>query len=119
MALILLVEDNIDMQTILRELLEYGGYEVWSGRNGEEGLEVLNSPNALPDIIISDFKMPAMDGIVFLQHIRENPRWDQIRFVMMTADPYDERLKTEVSDRLNGILPKPFTLEQLTDILNN
>jgi CheY-like chemotaxis protein len=119
MPLVLLVEDNADMQTILRELLEYGGYEVLSGRNGEEGLEALNTPNLIPNIIISDIKMPGMDGVVFLQHVRQNPRWDQVRFVMMTADPYDERLNTEASNGLDGILPKPFTLEQLNDILTN
>src|SRR5262245_48463657 len=117
MGLILLVEDNTEMQTILRELLEYGGYEVLCGRNGLEGLEALNSLAYAPDIIISDIKMPGMDGVVFLEHVRGNPAWNETRFVMMTADPYDSRLKDENAARLNGILPKPFSLEQLNDIL--
>ncbi len=117
MALILLVEDNAEMQNILRELLEYGGYKVLCGRNGLEGLDALNGLNTVPDIIISDIKMPGMDGVIFLQNVRGNPAWDSARFVMMTADPYDARLKTDMANGLDGILPKPFSLEQLKDIL--
>jgi CheY-like chemotaxis protein len=117
MASILLVEDNAEMQAILRELLEYGGYEVFCGRNGLEGLEALNGLSYAPDIIISDIKMPGMDGVVFFQRVRENPAWNDARFVLMTADPYDARLKTDLANRLDGILPKPFSVEQFNDIL--
>ena len=116
-TMILLVEDNAEMQNILRELLEYGGYEVLCGRNGLEGLEALNALNGIPDIIISDIKMPGMDGVVFLQQVRNNPSWNDARFVIMTADPHDARLKTDMANGLDGILPKPFSLEQLNDIL--
>ena len=117
MTSILLVEDNAEMQTILRELLEYGGFQVTSGRNGVEGLEILNSIDYPLDIIISDIKMPNMDGVNFLQHVRGNPDWNPIRFVFMTANPHDSRLQTDAANGLDGILPKPFTLEQLNQVL--
>lgn len=117
MTSILLVEDNAEMQTILRELLEFAGYHVACGRNGIEGLQMLNSIDYPLDIIISDIKMPGMDGVVFLQNVRGNAAWNDIRFVFMTADPHDARLKTDAANGLNGILPKPFTLDQLNEVL--
>lgn len=115
MTRVLLVEDNADMQAILRELLEWDGHDVICGRTGAEGLEALHAH--IPDVIISDIKMPGMDGFAFLHFVRENPAWADVRFIMMSANPHDERFNDESANGLNGILPKPFTLEQLNEVL--
>jgi CheY-like chemotaxis protein len=117
MASILLLEDHSDMQVMLRELLEWDGHQVASGRTGEEGLEVLHESDCLPDLIISDLLMPAMDGLEFLGEVRKNPTWAGIRFVIMSANPADERLTGPEGASLDGILPKPFTVEELNRYL--
>ncbi len=117
MACILLVEDHMDMQSMLRELLEWEGHEVIVGRNGHEGLTALKHTNPLPDAIISDLSMPMMDGLEFLDQVRKNPSWDEVRFVLMSANPQDNRLKNGKAYGLAGILPKPFTVEELNLIL--
>ncbi|MBI5670206.1 MAG: response regulator [Chloroflexi bacterium] len=119
MANILLVEDNTDMRMLLREVLEWGGHQVACGRSGEEGLQTLVSAPAAPDLIISDLMMPGMDGIRFLREVRGNPHWSQVRFVMMSANPHDDRLQTAARhDGLDGVLPKPFSLEDLDAFLS-
>lgn len=119
MANILLVEDNTDMRMLLREVLEWGGHEVACGRSGEEGLQSLAAASAVPDLIISDLMMPGMDGIGFLRVVRGNPGWSRVRFVMMSANPHDDRLKTASKhDGLDGVLPKPFSLEDLDALLS-
>lgn len=117
MPSILLVEDNPDMQTLLRDLLEWGGHRVAAGRNGQEGLEILQSSDVPPEIIISDLTMPAMDGLELLTRVRRNPRWANVRFFIMSANPYDYRLQND-QPGLNGVLPKPFSLEELTAIVS-
>ena len=117
MACILLVEDHMDMQSMLRELLEWEGHEVIVGRTGHEGLAALDNSNPLPHIIISDLSMPMMDGLEFLDEVRKNPDWEQIRFVMMSANPQDNRLRNVRMHGLDGILPKPFTVEELNRLL--
>jgi CheY-like chemotaxis protein len=117
MASILLLEDHADMQAMLRELLEWDGHHVSFGRTGEEGLDVLQDTQRLPDLIISDLLMPMMDGLEFLVEVRKNPAWADIRFVIMSANPADERLTGPEAAGLDGILPKPFTVEELNRIL--
>jgi CheY-like chemotaxis protein len=117
MASILLVEDHADMQIMLGDLLQWGGHQVLFGRTGEEGLDTLKHANHPPDIIISDLYMPAMDGLKFLNAVRQNPDWSNIRFVIMSANPHDERLASHEANGLNGVLPKPFTLEDINHIL--
>ena len=58
-----------------------------------------------------------MDGVAFVQRVRQNPSWSHVRFIIMTANPHDERLKNK-DFAISGILPKPFTLEQLNDLLD-
>lgn len=116
MANILLVEDNTEMRLLLQEILEWGGHHVHSGRSGEDGLRTLTE-TAAPDVIISDLMMPGMDGFTFLQHVRQDARWARVRFVMMSANPQDARLQTPARDGLDGVLPKPFSLEDLDALL--
>ncbi|MBN8620364.1 MAG: response regulator [Anaerolineae bacterium] len=115
---ILLVEDNSDMRVLLQEMLQMGGHEVEIGRTGEEAVSVLESLSQLPEIIISDLTMPRMDGITLLNVVRENPLWANVRFVIMSANVFDDRLTPETTAMLDGVLPKPFSLDDLASILN-
>ncbi|HEX2908420.1 MAG TPA: response regulator [Phototrophicaceae bacterium] len=117
MANILLVEDNTDMRLLIQEVLEWGGHQVNSGRCGTEGLDILASASPQPELIISDMMMPGMDGITFFQQVRNHTEWSAIRFIMMSANPYDDRLEKMSQSGLDGILPKPFSLEDLDAIL--
>ncbi|MBL8164586.1 MAG: response regulator [Anaerolineae bacterium] len=118
MCRILLLEDNADMQSLLRDLLEWGGHSVVAGRSGKEGLDALHMHHEMPDVIISDVTMPHMDGVAFLQAVRQNPNWQGLPFILMSANPYDERLDADVLAHSNGVLRKPFSLEELDQLLN-
>ena len=49
--------------------------------------------------------------------IRKNKEWKDIRFVIMSANVHDERLSSDVVRDLNGVIPKPFNLDDLGSIL--
>lgn len=118
MSHILLVEDNRDMQTLLCELLDYGKHTVLTGRTGVEALQVMNKTAQLPELIISDLNMPALDGLGLLAAVRQNPAWAKIAFVIMSANINDDRLTQEVINDLDGVIPKPFSLDDLNDVLS-
>lgn len=118
MSHILLVEDNADMQTLLCELLQWGGHSVITGRTGQEALDALNSIQQLPELIISDLNMPRLDGLGLLEAVRQNPEWKQVAFIIMSANINDERLSSDVIQSLDGVIPKPFSLDDLNVILS-
>ena len=66
---ILLVDDNRDGLLVRRSLLEEVGYRVEIASNGEEGLRVFES--ALFDVVVTDYRMPRMDGGELIQRIRQ------------------------------------------------
>jgi CheY-like chemotaxis protein len=117
MTRILLVEDHAAMQMMIKELLEFGGHCVEATRTGEEALNVLKRKNPLPDVIISDLTMPQMDGLTLFASMRQNPRWDDVRFVLMSGNLQDDRLQTELILHLDGVLPKPFSLADLNAVI--
>ena len=118
MSHILLVEDNADMQTLLCELLQWGGHSVITGRTGQEALDALYSTQQLPELIISDLNMPRLDGIGLLEAVRKNPNWKQVAFIIMSANINDERLSSDIVRSLDGVIPKPFSLDDLNLILS-
>ena len=96
-AKILIVEDDPHLREGLADLLELHNQRyklvIETAVNGLEGLVTLE--NGTPDLIISDIMMPQMDGYIFLQTVRKNPRWFRIPFIFLTA-------KGEKQDEFEG-----------------
>jgi CheY-like chemotaxis protein len=70
---ILLVDDNADGLLVRRSLLQEAGCTVEIAHNGIEGLKLF-SPGKF-DLVVTDFRMPGMDGVQFIRHVRaEDPR---------------------------------------------
>lgn len=65
---ILLVDDNSDGLLVRRSLLEELGYRVEIAHSGEEGLKLFEVTN--PDVVVTDFRMPCMDGLELIRRIR-------------------------------------------------
>src|SRR4051794_15879554 len=87
MTTILLLDDNSDILALLEMVLNQQGYEVISGRNGREGMDLLEQSVTAPDLVISNFHMPQMDGLDFLSHLRDHPQFHNIPFILLTAAP--------------------------------
>jgi len=114
MARILLLEDNIDLLSVLRQAIELGGHEVRAGSTGAEGITELEDHFA-PDSIICDVAMPDMDGYAFLRHVRADPVYADTLFIVMSGNGEDrDRVLAHGADEY---LVKPFSVRTLYDIL--
>lgn len=113
MTKIMLLDDNTDIVTLLEMVLNQQGYDVVSGRNGQEGMEMLEEGKFAPDLIISNFHMPQMDGLDFLGHLRENPQFRGIPFILLTAAPAIQWQQQATQLGANAFLPKPFKIDLL------
>lgn len=78
---ILCVDDEPNILSSLRRLFRQAGYQVLIANGGAEGLQVLE--NEAVDLVISDMRMPEMDGAVFLQHVRQ--RWPESLRILLTG----------------------------------
>ncbi len=106
-AAILLVEDEAAVRSVLARGLERAGYRVVEATDGLEALELLDGSIAF-SVIITDIRMPAMDGLVFALAVRR--QHGDIPLLMMSAFPEPERLPPTTQ-----FLSKPFPLEALLE----
>ncbi len=80
---ILVVEDDEDTRTLLREHLEGAGLEVAEAENGEDALHAVATD--APDAVLLDLTMPVMDGMTFLEHLRDDLYTRGLPVVVLTA----------------------------------
>jgi CheY-like chemotaxis protein len=83
MPTILVVEDELDVATMIGTVLEDEGYEVILARHGREALDILAARR--PDLVLSDLMMPVMDGYALLAAMQANFEWQSIPLVLVSA----------------------------------
>jgi DNA-binding NarL/FixJ family response regulator len=108
---LLVVDDDPGLLLAVSETLRADGYDVKTARRGAEALTIV--AESLPDLIISDIRMPGMDGYQLVKHLRSDPRARLVPIIFLTA-------KDETADRIQGFrigvdayLTKPFEPEEL------
>lgn len=112
---VMVVDDDPTFREMLADALRFDEYIPCAVSGGEEALRELERGEI--DAVISDIKMPGMDGITLLKQIKE--RHADIPVILITAYLSDEDIKKESIDELaDGFLRKPFRVEKIVDLLN-
>jgi two-component system NtrC family response regulator len=114
MRTILVVDDEPNYLVVLSEILRDEGFEVFTAESGTQGLPIVQESDL--DLVISDMKMPGMDGIQFLEKIKKIDR--QLPVILITA--YAEVEKAVQAMRLGAFnyIAKPFSNEALLASVN-
>ena len=113
MPRVLVVEDEQNIRFLVAIVLQQKGYEVVEAETGPEALEILKQDGGF-DAILSDLRMPKMDAIMYIEELkREVPR---IPVIIMSAHTTSAWAKEAVKDGV-ACLQKPFTRQQLVDVL--
>lgn len=115
-SLILLVEDNADLRSYLKENLEEE-YQVAVAENGTKGLEL--AIELIPDLILSDMMMPEMDGFTLCTRIREDERTSHIPFVLLTARATIESKLEGLELGADAYMTKPFNMKEIKVRIKN
>lgn len=114
MKTVLIVEDEWAIAGWLEVLLSERGYHVLAASNGRQALDILH--HETPDLVLTDFMMPFVDGAGLMAAMAENPVTRAIPVVVMTS-----LLESAVRERSNdfkAILRKPFREADLVRILD-
>jgi DNA-binding NarL/FixJ family response regulator len=114
---ILVVDDEPRLLSAVAACLRNEGYDVDAARSAKDALVIMSK--ALPDLIVSDVRMPVVSGYQFAAHIRATPRTELIPIVFLTV-------KDQLQDRLEGFrlgvdayLTKPFEPKELIAVVAN
>lgn len=113
MATVLVVEDEFGIAELLDAVLTEEGYRVLTAMNGRTGLELLVREQ--PELVLSDYMMPVMDGAVMLSRIKADPALQLIPVVMMSSMP--EAAVAERCDGYVAFLRKPFRLFEVVNLV--
>jgi len=109
--LVLVVDDERDLATLLRYNLEKEGFRIIEAHDGEEALLMLNEES--PDLVLLDWMLPQVSGIEVCRRLRNRPETRNLPVIMLTA-------RGEETDRIRGLdtgaddyICKPFTVAEL------
>lgn len=108
---ILLAEDQGDLRFVIDLHLEQGGFEVTQAVDGQDALEKIDA--ARPDVLVTDMRMPRLDGLGLVRSLRENPRYAELPVLLLTGTPDDERATALLELPLTTVMAKPPTWREL------
>ncbi len=114
MARILVIEDDVEVRKVLRQILEHAGYEVEEASNGEEGIKRYSEKQA--DLVITDIIMPKKEGIETITDLRIE--FPDVKVIAISGggrlgpEPY---LELAESFGANRIIMKPFSAGEILD----
>jgi len=118
---ILIVDDSKVQRRRLAMALEgFGLSRIAEAANGQEGLDKISEAIRMHmpyQLILSDWKMPVMEGIELLKFVKQIPQMRGVPFLMVTAESESDQLAEAIKLGVSGYLVKPISLDQLREQL--
>lgn len=114
---LLIVDDEPRLLRAVELTLSDEGYEVTTARSAHEAMVQL--AESLPDLVISDIRMPGMDGYRFAHYLRSNPRTELIPVIFLTAKDSNADRIAGFRSGVDAYITKPFEVEELLVIVSN
>jgi two-component system cell cycle response regulator DivK len=107
--LILIVEDNEKNRRLVRDVLQFKGYQTIETETGEEGVELARTRH--PALVLMDIQLPGIDGITALRQLREDPATRSIRVMAVTASAMTQDRQTILAAGFDGYQSKPINVK--------
>ncbi|EXX85983.1 hypothetical protein BG53_06710 [Paenibacillus darwinianus] len=111
---VLIVDDQNGIRILLMEVFSSEGYATFQASNGKLALEIVKKES--PDLVLLDMKIPGMDGLEILKHVKAINR--EIKVIMMTA--YGELDMIKEATELGALMhfTKPFDIDEMRIAVN-
>jgi len=114
---ILVVEDNAQNRMLVKDVLEFYGYEIIEAEDGQEGIDMAKKYK--PDLILMDIQMPVIDGFTAVKIIRSDPETKNIKMIAVTSFAMSgdkERIKKAGFDHY---ISKPIDTRELPGLVKS
>ncbi len=114
--IIVVIDDEQSFCDVVGEILRSFGYQVYTAYNVEGAIPILEQH--LPAALILDIMMPGIDGLTFIQHLRERPRYAELPIIISSAKYTTKDQEAPLSAGADFFLPKPFSAGDLRQAIN-
>ncbi len=114
--LILIVEDNEKNRRLVRDVLQFKGYETIETETGEEGVELARTRQ--PALVLMDIQLPGIDGIMALKRLREDPATRAIRVMAVTASAMTQDRQNILAAGFDGYQSKPINVKSFLEAVD-
>lgn len=115
MTRVLLVEDSEDVLNVLQLQLEWMGYVVETGRNASVALDA--AIKVRPDVIVSDLRMPGIDGFEFIRQVRSVRTLMSVPAIALTGASRDSDIRQAINSGFTAHLIKPVDATELSRLI--
>lgn len=113
MATILVVDDHTTSQRLLSFILQQENYVVMTARNGLQAIECLERTHV--DLVLTDLLMPEMDGLVLLEALRADERYQTLPVIALTGSSREKDYRRAQAAGVTALLTKPIESHELLD----
>lgn len=114
---ILLTEDDDSVRAFVSRALELDGHKVETACNGVEAMDRLTENDGRFDLLVTDVKMPIMDGIALAHETASN--WPGMPILLMTGFADQRERAQDLADVIRDVVTKPFTLQQIREAVSD
>jgi two-component system cell cycle response regulator CpdR len=114
---ILLTEDDDSVRAFVSRALELDGHDVETACHGAEALDRLEENESGYDLLVTDVKMPIMDGIA-LAHEAAG-KWPGMPILLMTGFADQRERAEDLAEKIRDVVTKPFTLQQIREAVSD
>ena len=113
---VMIVDDMKLARLRLRKICEAMAFNpIWEAGSGKEAWDLIQKKTAAPVLILSDYNMPEMNGMEFLEKVRNNPDTEDTPVVFITSEGEREKIVAAVSMGVTAYVVKPFSDEVMAD----
>lgn len=111
MARILIVDDDESVRTFTARAIASDGHATETAEDGDIGLATIRDADGAYDLVLSDIRMPAMDGIEMAK--RAASEFPGLRILLMTGYAEQRERAADLHEIIIDVVPKPFTLNDI------
>ena len=113
MSVILIVEDNEKNMKLVRDVLQFKGYQTVEAVNGTDGVRLARERK--PDLVLMDIQLPDIDGITALRQIRADPATQKIPVIAVSASVMPDDQQRIVTSGFDAYVTKPINVKNFVE----
>ena len=117
LPVILIVDDEAGVRRLAGQILQRGGYRALEAADGVEALEILSAPPSLIALVLTDVRMPNMNGLELERVVHQ--RWPGLPVLLMSGEITKEWVSETLGTRAVDIIRKPFLGQHLLEMVHD